>query len=198
MLNYVWVFMLIISFVASCINGRMEALSSAIFQGAQDAAALSLSMLGVMCLWSGLSKIAEKSGLTDTLKKCLYPLTKFLFPHLEKNSSALSAIVMNITANLLGMGNAATPLGIKAMKELEKINTEKHTATDEMCMFVVLNTASVQLLPSTLIALRQSFGSKNPGEIILPVWICGFLVLTVAISLAKIFSLKKEPVRLKP
>lgn len=192
MLNYVWVFMLTISFVVSCINGKMDDLSNAIFQGAQDAATLSISMLGVMCLWSGLSKIAEKSGLTDILKKCLYPITKFLFPTLEKNSPALSAIVMNITANLLGMGNAATPLGIKAMKELEKINTEKHIATDEMCMFAVINTASVQLLPSTLIALRQSFGSKNPGEIILPVWICGFLVLTVAISLAKIFSLKKN------
>ncbi len=197
MLNYVWVFMLLISFVVSSVNGKMDALSNAIFQGAQDAAALSLSMLGVMCLWSGLSKIAEKSGLTDILKKCLYPITKFLFPTLEKNSPALSAIVMNITANLLGMGNAATPLGIKAMKELEKINTQNHTASNEMCMFAVINTASVQLLPSTLIALRQSFGSKNPGEIILPVWICGFLVLTVAISLSKIFSLKKEPVRLK-
>ncbi len=198
MLNYVWVFMLIISFAVSCINGKMEALSNSIFQGAQDAASLSFSMLGVMCLWSGLSKIAEKSGLIDILKKSLYPITKLLFPDLKKNSPALSAIVMNITANLLGMGNAATPLGIKAMKELEKINPEKNTASNEMCIFAVINTASIQLLPSTLIALRQSFGSKNPGEIILPVWICGFLVITIAISLAKIFSLKKEPARLEP
>ena len=198
MLNYIWIFMILVSFIISAITGRMDSLSNAIFQGAQDAASLCFSMLGVMCLWSGLSKIAEKSGLTDILKKCLSPVTRFLFPSLEKNSAALSAIVMNITANLLGMGNAATPLGIKAMKELEKINAEKHTASCEMCMFAVINTASVQLLPSTLIALRQSFGSKNPGEIILPVWICGFLVLTVAITLAKIFSLKKEPVRLKP
>lgn len=192
MINTVWFFMLVIAFITSLFTGRMSELSNALISGAQDAASLSFSMLGVMCLWTGLSKIAEKSGLTEIIAKLLFPITKFLFPKLKQGSSQLSAIVMNIVANLLGMGNAATPLGIKAMKELEKINPDKARASDEMCMFAVINTASVQLIPSTLIALRQSFNSENPGEIILPVWIVSILVVLVAVSLAKIFSLRKE------
>lgn len=191
MISKLWFFMIFTAFVTSIFTGNLSELGNAIISGAQEAATLSFSMLGVMCLWTGLAKIAEHSGLTEIVAKILSPITKFLFPKLKKDSPALKAIVMNIVANLLGMGNAATPLGIKAMKELEKINTDKTTASNEMCMFVVLNTASIQLIPSTLIALRQSFDSENPGEIIFPVWITSVMVLTVAVTLTKIFSYKK-------
>ncbi len=193
MLNYIWAGMLVISFAVGTLNGKIGEVGTSVMTGAKDAAALCFSLLGIMCLWTGLSKIAEKSGLTNALSSLLYPITKILFPRLKKDSAALSAIVMNIVANLLGMGNAATPLGIKAMKELDKLNPDKKTATDEMCMFAVINTASVQLLPTTLIALRETYKSENPGEIILAVWITSVIVIFVAVMLAKIFSLKNKP-----
>lgn len=192
MLNKIWVIMLFIAFAAGIFTGRVEEVSNSLITGAKDAAALCFSLLGVMCLWTGLAKIAEKSGLTNIFAALLYPVTKILFPKLKKGSAALSAIVMNIVANLLGMGNAATPLGIKAMKELDKLNPDKGTATDEMCMFAVINTASVQLIPATLIALRESYSSENPGEIILAVWITSIIVIFIGTSLAKIFALKKQ------
>ena len=178
--------MILVSFVISAITGRMDALSNAIFEGAQNAATLCFSMLGVMCLWSGLSKIAEKSGLTDILKKCLSPITSFLFPSLGKNSYALSAIVMNISANLLGMGNAATPLGLSAMRSLDSLNKKSRCASDEMCIFAVLNTASFQLIPTTIMALRTASGSANPSEIIFPIWIVSLMSLMCAVIAVKI------------
>lgn len=192
MLNYIWIFMLVISFIVSIFTGRYAILSNALITGAKDAAELCFSLLGTMCLWTGVSKIAEKSGLTALLSKLFYPIIKLLFPRLKKGALATEAIVMNIVANLLGMGNAATPLGIKAMKELDKINPHKETASDEMCMFAVINTASIQLIPATLISLRQSFNSANPGEIIVPIWISSVVIFIIATSLCKIFSIKSH------
>lgn len=192
MINKLWFFMLITAFLVSITTGKMSELSNSILSGAADAAELSFSMLGIMCLWTGLSKIAEKSGLNEIIAKLLRPITKILFPSLDKNSAAMKAIVMNIVANLLGMGNAATPLGLKAMGELKKISKNGNTATNEMCMFAIINTASIQLLPSTLIALRQSLGSENPGEIIFPVWITSIAVIIIAVTLAKFFSFRNR------
>ena len=192
MLNKIWAGMLFVSFITGIFTGKMSEISDGVLAGAKDAAALSLSLLGIMCLWTGLSKIVESSGLSDILAKLMYPITKFLFPKLKKDSAALGAIVMNIVANLLGMGNAATPLGIKAMKELNKLNPDKSTATDEMCMFAVINTASVQLIPATLMGLRQTYNSESPGEIILAVWITSILVIFIGTTLAKIFAAKRR------
>ena len=192
MLNKIWAGMLLIAFIIGSFTGKISEVSDALMSGAKDAASLCFSLLGIMCLWTGLSKIAEKSGLTNLLATMLYPVTKILFPRLKKSSAALNAIVMNIVANLLGMGNAATPLGIKAMKELDKLNPDKEVASDEMCMFAVINTASVQLIPATLIALRETYNSKNPGEIILAVWITSIIVIIVGTSLAKLFALKRR------
>lgn len=192
MLNKIWAGMLLAAFITGVATGRISEVSDALMTGAKDAASLCFSLLGIMCLWTGLAKIAEKSGLTNILAAALYPVTRILFPRLKKNSAALNAIVMNIVANLLGMGNAATPLGIKAMKELDKLNPDKKTATDEMCMFAVINTASVQLIPATLIALRETYGSQNPGEIILAVWFTSIIVIFVGTTLAKIFALKRR------
>lgn len=192
MLNKIWTAMLLVSFAAGIATGRIREVSDALMTGAKDAAALCFSLLGIMCLWTGLAKVAEKSGLTDICAAALYPVTKILFPNLKKNSAALNAIVMNIVANLLGMGNAATPLGIKAMKELDKLNLQRDSASDEMCMFAVINTASVQLIPATLIALRETYASQNPGEIILAVWVTSIAVIFVGVSLAKLFALKRR------
>lgn len=192
MLNKIWAGMIIISILTGAFTGKISDVSNALMAGAKDAATLCFSLLGIMCLWTGLSKIAENSGLTKLLALFLHPVTKILFPKLKKGSSALNAIVMNIVANLLGMGNAATPLGIKAMKELDKLNPDKDVASDEMCMFAVINTASVQFIPATLIALRETYSSNNPGEIILAVWFTSIIVIFIGTALAKLFALKRR------
>jgi len=146
--------------------------------------------MGVMCFWSGIMNIAEKSGVTEIIAKILKPVTKILFPKL-KDEKAINAIIMNMTANMLGLSNAATPLGLKAMKELNKYSDGK-TATDEMCMFIVINTASLQIIPATIIAMRQAAGSATPTDIIIPVWLCSICVITVGVVTAKIFSKRQK------
>lgn len=180
--------MIVISFIVSAINGNVSAVTAASINGAKEAVTTMINLLGIMCFWTGLSKIAEKSRLTALFETAMRPLTHLLFPKLPKNSPAMSAISMNMTANLLGMGNAATPLGLKAMEELSKLNKFRNTASDEMCTFAVINTASIQLIPSTIISLRQMYGSSNPGEIIAPVWICSVLALFAGVLSSKIFE----------
>ncbi len=188
MLNYIWSGMILIAFVVSLFCGRIEEVTAAAVDGAGVAIETCIGLLGIMCFWSGLAKIAENSGLTKVFARILRPVTRFLFPKLKKESAAMSAIVMNMVANLLGMGNAATPLGIAAMRELDKENKHRSTASNEMCMFVVLNTASLQLIPSTVISLRQMFGSKHPSEIVVPVWICSICALAMGVMIAKILE----------
>ena len=191
MLNYIWAGMIILSLLAGVFGGDIEVVTKGAIDGCTEGVSLCVSLLGIMCFWTGLSKIAEKSGLIEGFSKLLKPITKILFPKLKEGSEALSAIVMNMVANLFGMGNAATPLGIRAMKELDKINGRKE-ASDEMCVFAVINTASIQLIPSTIISLRQTFGSENPGEIIVPIWIASILAVLVAVISAKIFEKRKR------
>ncbi|MBQ2932585.1 MAG: hypothetical protein IJE62_07110 [Clostridia bacterium] len=194
MLNYIWCGMIIVSFVVAVFTGNVETITNGALEGAAAAVETCIGLLGSMCLWTGLAKVAENSGLVDVFAKFLRPITKIIFPKLKANSAALRAIVMNMVANLLGMGNAATPLGIAAMKELDRLNGRKNRASNEMCMFVVVNTASIQLIPSTVISLRQMYGSLNPTEIVVPVWICSVCVLTIGVMAAKIFE--KRPERL--
>lgn len=188
MLNYIWCAMIIGSFAISLICGKTDAVAVGATEGATAAVETCIGLLGVMCLWTGIAKIAEKSGLCDVFAKFLRPVTRLIFPRLGADSAAMRAIVMNMVANLLGMGNAATPLGIKAMKELDKINPNKGTASNEMCTFAVLNTASLQIIPATVIALRGMYGSKAPSEIIVPVWICSLCSLCVGLLAAKLFE----------
>ena len=141
-----------------------------------------------MCFWSGLLEIAKKSGLTYKLSKILEPFMRFLFPELKKNSPAISAMLMNMVANFLGLSNAATPLGLKAMEELNKENNYRKRASNAMCLFVVINTASVTLIPTTVIAMRAAAHSNEPFSIIVPVWICSAISVTVGITLAKIMA----------
>ncbi len=191
MINYIWAAMIIISFFAAAINGNINAVTSGALNGAAEAVSLLISLLGIMALWTGLAKIAEKSGLVRIFSKLLRPITKRLFPRLKEGGAAMEKIVMNMVANLLGMGNAATPLGLSAMKELDALR-EGEEASDEMCTFAVLNTASLQLIPSTIISLRHAFGSKNPSIIILPVWLVSTAALLAALISSKIFEKRRR------
>ena len=193
MMNYIWSGMMILAVVFGACTGRLDAVSAAAVDGAKNAVTMTLEFLGVMCFWTGLVKIASRSGYILLISNMLMPVTRLCFPNLQKNSPALQSIVMNMTANILGLANAATPLGLNAMKELQKINPNSHdTASDEMCMFVVLNTASIQLIPTTLIVLRRATGSADPFEIMAPVWIVGACALLVGIICAKLLCIKSR------
>ena len=174
----------VFSVICAVFLGNTDDLSAAFVDGAADAVQLLITLAGVICLWSGLMKAAECSGLTSLIAGLFKPLLKKLFPRLEGDSAAFGAISMNITANLLGLGNTATPFGLKAMEELHRADPSCDVATDEMVVFVVMNTASLQLLPTMLGSLRQSYGSREPFEILVPVWISSACALTVALVTA--------------
>ncbi|AEY64461.1 nucleoside recognition domain-containing protein [Clostridium sp. BNL1100] len=188
MLNYIWIGLLMIGFAFGIVNGRLDDVTKAAMDSAQTAITVCVGLLGVMCLWTGLMKIAEKSGLIRIIGRAVRPVLRFLFPEIPKDHPALGAIVMNLVANFLGLGNAATPLGLKAMKELQSINKDKKTATNAMCMFLVLNTAAIQLVPANIIALRTSEGSKKPAEIIICIWIASVCATIMGIIAAKMLS----------
>ncbi len=188
MLNYIWGGMILVSLAVSVFTGRVEETAAAAVSGAGNAVELCLTLLGILCLWTGLAKIGEKAGLIPLLSRLLSPLLTLLFPKLPKDAPARGSIVMNMVANLLGMGNAATPLGIKAMQDLHAHNKKRRFATNEMCTFAVLNTASLQLLPTTLISLRQAYGSSSPGAIILPIWLVSIAALTVGLLAVKLLE----------
>ncbi|MCI8482633.1 MAG: nucleoside recognition protein [Clostridia bacterium] len=143
-----------------------------------------------MCLWSGIMQIAKKTTLITKLSNRLNPIMKILFPDIKKEEEAYQEISMNMIANILGLGNAATPLGLKAMKTMQKSNTKKDTLNNSMAMFIILNTASIQIIPTTVIAIRSSLGSNNPTSIIIPVWIATICAAVAGTVSAKIFMKK--------
>lgn len=187
-MNYLWTFIILISIICAAITGRMEQLSNSILNGASDAVALVISTLGMMCLWTGLMKIAEESGITLLLSKLFYPVLKHLFPEYKKDSPAIKSICMNITANLLGLGNAATPFGINAMKEMQKLNNHSSTANNSMIMFVVINTAALQIIPTFLSVIRQKYGAQNPFDILPAIWTTSIISLITGIIATKFFE----------
>ncbi|MBE7036586.1 MAG: hypothetical protein E7403_04770 [Ruminococcaceae bacterium] len=188
MMGYIWGGMIVIAFLFGFLTGDIESVAQSALDGAKNAVDMSMGLLGMMCFWSGLLEIAKQAGLTEKLAVCIRPLTKLLFPKLKADSPAVTAMVMNMTANFLGLSNAATPLGLAAMAELDKINPQKGRASDEMCIFVVINTASITLIPTTVITLRAATGSADPFGIIVPVWICSILALTVGVTAAKLLA----------
>lgn len=171
MLNIVWPIFIIISFCYAIFSGNLEKLNSSIFESTSDAVNLCINLMGTMCLWSGIMQIAKRTSVINKLTKILKPLINFLFPDVRKDSEIQEEISMNMVANFLGLGNAATPLGLKAMKSMQKENDKKDTLTDSMATFIIINTASIQLIPTTVIAIRNSLGSQNPTSIVFPVWI---------------------------
>lgn len=185
MLNIVWPISIIISFSFAIFSGNLENLNNSIFESTKEAVNLSISLLGTLCLWSGIMEIASKTTLTEKLTKLLKPILKFLFPNL-KNPKIHKEISMNMIANILGLGNAATPLGLKAMESMQKENKKKDTLSDSMMMFIVVNTASIQIIPTTVIAIRNSLGSTSPTSIIFPTWVATIIAAIFGIFVAKI------------
>ncbi len=187
LLNYIWAGLILLSIVCAAATGRMAELSSAVLSGAGNAVTLVISMAGMMGAWTGLMKIADEGGLTALLAKALGPVLRLLFPRLKRDSPAAKAMCMNLTANLLGLGNAATPLGIAAMKELKKQNPTD-TADNNMAMFIVLNTASLQLIPTFMATLRAQYGAATPFDILPAVWAASAGALLVGICAAKLLE----------
>ena len=177
-----------VSVVLGIINGKASEMSEAVLDSASQAVTLALSLCGVMCLWSGLMKVAERAGLVEKLSHLLSPVIGFLFKGIEKGSRAAQLIAMNLTANLLGLGNASTPLGISAMQELSSSENAGDIATDNMVMLTVLNTASLQIIPTTAAALRASLGAQRPMDILPCVWIVSVYAVAVAVAAAKLFA----------
>lgn len=190
MLNKIWPAFLIISLVYAIFTGKLPEVNNSIFESTSSAIQLCLTLIGTMCLWCGIIKIAMETSLVDKLIKLLRPLLIKLFPEIDEKDEVYKEISMNIIANLLGLGNAATPLGLKAMKSLQKTNKNKNELSNSMAILIVLNTASIQLIPTTVIAIRTTLGAKNPTEMLVPIWIATAVAATSAITAAKIFMKK--------
>ena len=192
MLNKIWPVFIILSFIYALLKSKMAELNDSIFNSCSQTVEMLLTFLGIMCMWNGIMQIIKETTLIDKIKKLLKPFMKFLFPELNKKSKAYEEMSMNIVANLLGLGNAATPLGLKAMQSLQEENENKETLSNTMIMFLVLNTASIQIIPTTIIAIRSSLGAENPAKIIVPVWISTILAASAGILTVKILSKRKE------
>lgn len=188
MLNYIWFGLLAAGFVVAVFNGRLEQATQALLKSSAEATELCIGLLGVMCLWSGLMNIARESGLIRLLARIMQPAMKFLFPGIPKGHPAAGAVIMNLAANFLGLGNAATPLGIKAMTELQRLNPLPGVSTDAMSMFLVLNTSAIQLVPATIIAVRSASGSVNAVEVVASIWVASLCATIAGVASAKIMS----------
>lgn len=186
-MNYIWTIIVIAALIAGMFSGDPAAVVEGAFKGADSAVKFILSTGGIICLWSGLLKIADECGVSAVLGKLLSPLTRRIFPRIPKDSPAMKNITMNMTANLLGTGNAATPAGIRAMSELERLSSGRGCSR-EMCIFAVINTASLQLIPSTVISIRAAAGSADPSRIIPAVWAVSAAAFAAAVISACLFA----------
>lgn len=188
MMNYIWIVIIFFSIMISLFNGTINEISNSILTSGNTAVELCFSLLGTFCLWNGIMNVAEKSGLSKMLSKIMSPILCKLFKGLDKNSDAIMPISLNITSNLLGLSNAATPIGIEAMKKLSKDNKNKETASNNMVLFVVMNSAALRLIPTTVAAIRSNHNSMNSFEIIFPSIITSVCALTVGITMTKILE----------
>jgi spore maturation protein A len=184
----IWAVLLAVAVVAAAVNGRMADLTAAAMDSAGRAVTLAIGLAGVMSLWLGLMKVAEEAGLVRALARLFRPVLRRLFPEVPAAHPAMGSIVMNVSANVLGLGNAATPFGVKAMQELETLNPHPGTATDAQALLCALNTASVQLVPASVIALRAATGSKAAGEIIGPTILASLCGAAAAVTAAKLLG----------
>jgi len=166
MLNYVWLGLMAIAIIVGALNGRLPEVTNAAFDYAKISVDIAIGLIGIMALWLGIMKIAQEAGLIKILARAIKPISKRLFPEIPSEHPAIGAMVLNIAANWLGLSNAATPLGLKAMEELQKLNPTRDTATNAMATFLALNTGSITLIPATIIGVRVALGSSNPTEII--------------------------------
>ena len=188
MINFIWAGLLIVGIIVGALTGNIDAVTNAAIDNARTGVDLALGLIGVMTLWLGLMKIAEESGLVQGLAKLLRPIMVKLFPEVPADHPAMGAIIMNMAANMLGLGNAATPLGLKAMKELQNLADDKETATNSMVTFLAINTSSVTLVPASTIAILAAAGATNPTEIIGPTIAATIVSTVVAVIAAKTFQ----------
>lgn len=187
-MNYIFYFLIVISIIIGAINGKLTDVVNSILTGAELSVKVAFSLIGIMAFWLGMMKIADKCGLIKFIAKVIKPITKKLFNEIPEDSPAIGDIAMTFTANAFGLANAATPIGIKAMEELQKHNTDKTSASNAMCMFLAMSTAGFQLIPATVIAILIGIGYKNPTEIIAPTLLVTSIAFICAIILAKIFQ----------
>ena len=188
-MNYIWLFLIITSFIFAAINGKMEDVVDAMLKSSQNAVTIAFSLIGIMAFWLGIVKIAKNSGLINIFSRLISPIMKLIFKDVKKDSDAFSNIALNFSANALGLTNAATPFGIKAMEDLQKENKgDKKVATNSMCTLLAMNTAGFQLVPASVLAILVASGAKNPTEIILPVLIVTSISFISAIIISKILE----------
>jgi len=186
-MNTIWFFLISISVIFSIANGKLEEFTKAIFDAAKSAVEISLFLLGIIALWLGITKIIEDSGLIHRLSKFFKPLISRLFKNIPPDHPSITSITLNFLANIFGIGNAATPLGIKAMQDLQSLNKEPETITFEMMLFIVINTASIQIIPFTVIGILSDFGSQNPTAVVLPIILATVLSTIFAVTNLYIF-----------
>ena len=187
MLNILWPIFIGISFLYAIFTGNAQNVSDGIFNSLNDATKLSITFLGTICLWNGIMEIAKRTTLINKLTFIFKPVINFLFPEIKNNENIKEEISMNMIANVLGLGNAATPLGLKAMKSMQKENKNKKILSNSMAIFILVNTASIQLIPTNIIAIRSSLNSNMPSQIIFPVWIATIMAAIAGITVGKIF-----------
>ncbi|ASS75071.1 spore maturation protein [Tumebacillus algifaecis] len=192
MINAIWVFMIFAGVVVAALNGRMELVTNAVLNGAKQGVVVCLGLLSIMVFWLGLMKIAEAAGLVQSFAKVLYPLARFLYPSVPKDHPAMGSIVANMSANMLGLGNAATPLGLKAMRELQDLNPDKEKASDAMCTLLAINTSGLTIIPATVIGLRLQYGSTNPTEIVVSTLMATLLATTTAVLLDRYYRSRER------
>lgn len=188
MINVIWFFLLVFGVVFGLATGRGELLSKSIIGSTEASVKLIIALIGMMCLWCGVMKIAQKSGITDKLGILLSPILRLIFKDAQKNKEAMGSILLNLTSNMLGLSNAATPFGIKAMEELQKVNPRKDTASNDMSLFLVLNATCIQLIPTSIISMRAACGSNNPGIVIIPAIITTAIAAFMGIVYCKILQ----------
>lgn len=187
-MNYIFFFLLAGSLIIGVITGNLQNVVNAMLEGCNLAVKIAFSLIGIMSFWLGLMKVAEKSGLVQIIAKILYPPAKLLFKNVKNDSPVIGNITLSLSANALGLTNAATPIGLKVMKELQDDNKNKEEASDNMCMFLAMNTAGFQIIPATVIAILIGLGAQNPTDIILPTLIVTTISFIIAIIIALIFS----------
>lgn len=187
MINYIWLFMILSGVVAAVAQGRVELVTTAALNGAKDAVAVCIGLISILVFWLGMMRVAQEAGLLEKLAKLLRPVAKFLFPGVPPDHPAMGYILSNMSANLFGLGNAATPMGLKAMEELQKLNPDPKTATPAMCTLLALNTSGLTLIPTTIIGIRLKHGSTDPTEIIGPTLLATCIATSIAILLDRYY-----------
>jgi len=192
MVNYIWIGMTIIGLIFAAVNGKMKAVNEAIFHSANEAVTLCIGLISILVFWLGIMRIAQESGLLDKLSRLFRPIIKKLFPEVPENHPALGYILSNIMANMFGLGNAATPLGIKAMEQLKELNGGKPVASRSMITFLALNTSGLTLIPTTVIAIRMNYKSASPTEIVGPTLIATFIATIAAILIDRYYHYKRS------